>query len=344
MSLNVIRRILESPGCAKGTAWALLVAMGNRADDDGTGIWESMGNLARTFGRDRATAFRALPELLASGLVIDTGEWHSSPRGGRPTRVYRIDLSRLGVPRSQDATVHCRKERPSQDATVAGSDVPTSQDATQTSPYPVQIDRGIDGEETQSQVATQPETASQPRLVPVPYISANSLTPREPETEKLVEAFLNYQGNPGYNEKNTLRYWHSVLSRLLKAYPSLPAYMRFAFDTDPFWSSGKLIRGKNSKGKDGKIYPDPLDYFEDMLGHIVTNFNRLEKGKAAARARKAAARGCAAAPETEELWDRQRIIIERGLDETKEYVRKHEEDYRRLHPDWHAEFKERGIL
>jgi hypothetical protein len=40
MSLKVIRRIMESPGCAKKAAWALLVAMANRANDDGTGIWE----------------------------------------------------------------------------------------------------------------------------------------------------------------------------------------------------------------------------------------------------------------------------------------------------------------
>lgn len=256
MSLSVIRRILESPGCAHGPAWALLVSMANRASDDGTGVWESIGNLARRCGIDRATAFRALPELLASGLLVDTGEKRPSHRGGRATRVYTIDLSRLSAPTSQDATIHSRRERPSQDATVAESHVPTSQVATQTYPYPV-LDRQIDRLETESQVKTQSETEAQPRLVPVPYIPANSLTSREPDTEKLVEIFLNYQGNPGYNEKDTLLYWHSVLSRLLRTYPSLPAYMKFAFETDPFWSSGKLIRGRIPRGRTGRNTPTP---------------------------------------------------------------------------------------
>jgi hypothetical protein len=148
--------------------------------------------------------------------------------------------------------------------------------------------------------------------------------------------FLNYQGNPGYNEKNTLRYWHFVLSRLLKTYPTLPAYMKFAFEVAAFWSSGKLIRGKNSKGKDGKKYPDPLDYFEDMLGHIVTNFNRLQKGKAAAKARKAAA-PAKDLPAQDRLKTRDELLDlacaqdENGptLVPVREYVRAHEEEYRK---------------
>jgi len=190
--------------------------------------------------------------------------------------------------------------------------------------------------------ATLPNAAPpERRLVPVDYISPNSLASREPETEKLVEMFLNYQGNPGYNEKSTLLHWHSVLSRLLKTYPSLAAYMKFGFETDPFWSSGKLIRGKNSKGKDWKKYPDPVDYFEDMLEHIVTNFNRWQKGKANAKARKAAA---PTAGKEESLWGFERIINEQGLEETKEHLRQNEKEYERLHPDWVAEFKERGII
>ena len=94
MSLNVIRRILESPGCAKGAAWALLVAMANRANDDGTGIYESMGNLAKTGGISRSTAFKHLPELTKPGIVVDTGEMHDWGHGLK-TVIYRIDTSKL---------------------------------------------------------------------------------------------------------------------------------------------------------------------------------------------------------------------------------------------------------
>jgi hypothetical protein len=342
MSLNVIRRILESPGCAKGAAWALLMAMANRADDGGDGIWESMGNLARTCGMDRSTAFRALPDLLESGVVIDTGAKHSLPKGGRATVVYRIDLGKLGVPRSQNATVHSRNERLSQDATVAGCNLPRSQDATQTSPKPVQIDREIDGQESRSPVESQAETESQPKLVPVPYISPNSLTSREPETEKLVGMFLSYQGNPAYNEEITLLHWHSVLSRLRRTYPFLEAYMKFGFETDPFWSSGKLIRGKNSKGKDGKKFPDPIDYFEDKLPHIVTNFNRQQN---AAASKRAAKQPGVAVTESVGLWDRYRMSRESQMDleNARAYFVAHRKEYEEQHPEWLEDFKFRRI-
>src|ERR1019366_1846753 len=145
--------------------------------------------------------------------------------------------------------------------------------------------------------------------IPVPPM--NNL-PREPETEKLVGMFLDYQGNPAYNEKDTLLHWHSVLSRLHKTYPFLEAYMKFGFETDPFWSSGRLIRGRNSKGKDGKKYPDPIDYFEKMLGYIVTNFSRQQKGDIATRKTRKAS--LPTAPVTivppEPLWDRYRMATE----------------------------------
>jgi hypothetical protein len=343
MSLKVIRRILESPGCAKGAAWALLVAMANRADDDGTGMWESMGNLAKTGGIDRATAFRALPELLASGVVVDTGEKHSSRRGGVATRIYRIDLDKLSAPTSQDETVDSRKERPSQDATVAGCNVPTSQDATQTSPYPVQ-DIRIDRDQVQSQVPIRQETEAQPKLVPVSYLPPDSTIPCEPEVEKLVGMFLNYQGNPGNNKKDTLLHWHSVLSRLRRTYPSLADYMGFAFKSDPFWSSGKLIRGKNSKGKGGKLYPDLIDYFEDMLGYIVTNFNRQQKGMAAASKRSARQPGGAVA-ESVELWDQYRVSRESqvSMERARAYFASHRKEYEEQHPEWLEDFKFRRI-
>jgi hypothetical protein len=58
--------------------------------------------------------------------------------------------------------------------------------------------------ESVSSVESQAKTESQPKLVPVSYISANSVTSCESETEKLVGMFLDYQGNPAYNEKDNL--------------------------------------------------------------------------------------------------------------------------------------------
>ena len=346
MSLEVIRRIMESPGCAKKAAWALLVAMANRADDDGTGIYESMGNLAKTCGISRSTAFKYLPELTKTGLVVDTGEKHDCGHGFQ-TVIYRIDTSKLT--QSADETESVVETSP-QERLSPQNGSPPSALRTQTSPKPVQIDREIDGQPTQSQVATQSKTATRLNLVPVPYIPADSLTSREPETEKLVELFLHYQGNPGYNEKKTLLYWHSVLSRLLKTYPSLPAYMKFAFEADPFWSSGKLIRGKNSKGKHGKKYPDPLDYFEDMLEHIVTSFNRWEKAADAAARRKPSGQKAAKPPfkpalvaEEDTPHDRLRLYHMSPLEDARAYFQHHREYYETQHPDWLACFRERGI-
>jgi hypothetical protein len=166
--------------------------------------------------------------------------------------------------------------------------------------------------------------------------------------------FLNYQGNPGYNEKNTLLHWHSVLSRLHKTYPSLEAYLKFAFQADPFWSSGKLIRGKNSKGKDGKKYPDPIDYFEDKLPHIVTNFNRQQNGKAAAKPRASAqpsrtpsgpGKPSLPASGEEPLYDRQRLsgLNIRDHEQARAYFKAHRQEYETQHPEWLDDFKFRRI-
>ena len=171
--------------------------------------------------------------------------------------------------------------------------------------------------------------------------------PREPETEKLVGMFLDYQGNPAYNEKDTLLHWHSVLSRLRKTYPFLEAYMKFGFETDPFWSSGRLIRGKNSKGKDGKKYPDPIDYFEKMLGYIVTNFSRQQKGDIATRKTRKAS--LPTAPVTivppEPLWDRYRMAteIQEAREGARKYFAEHRKEYEELHPEWMEEFKWRKV-
>ena len=92
MSLSVIRRILESPGCAGQdvAAWALLIAMANRANDDGTGVWESVVSLSKRVGFKRR-ADEVLSRLIAGGFVRDTGK-----RSVRGTRVYDIVLEHIG--------------------------------------------------------------------------------------------------------------------------------------------------------------------------------------------------------------------------------------------------------
>ena len=54
MSLNLIRTILENPGCATGSSWALLIAMADRADDDGKGVYASMRVMAEICGISNA--------------------------------------------------------------------------------------------------------------------------------------------------------------------------------------------------------------------------------------------------------------------------------------------------
>ena len=94
MSHSVVDKILDSPGCATGSAWALLVAMGRRASDDGTGIYESLENLAWRSGVSYKTAQRALDKLLDEKKVIDTGEKKDWGKGIF-TCIYRIDISKI---------------------------------------------------------------------------------------------------------------------------------------------------------------------------------------------------------------------------------------------------------
>ena len=134
MSLKVVRRILENPGCIEAHAWNLLIAMASFGHDDGTSIYASMETLANTCGIDRATGWRALPKLLKSGLVIDTGGKHKSEHGS-PTTIWRINLSKLPFKASQDATLSLQDDAPivSQDSPKCRKQAPkASQDATQT--------------------------------------------------------------------------------------------------------------------------------------------------------------------------------------------------------------------
>ena len=96
MSLNLIRTILENPGCAKGSSWALLIAMADRADDDGTGVYASIRVIAENCGISERTAWDALKPLLEAKIVIDTGEIKDWGRG-HFTHVYRIDQSAISA-------------------------------------------------------------------------------------------------------------------------------------------------------------------------------------------------------------------------------------------------------
>lgn len=106
MSLNLIRTILENPGCAKGSSWSLLVSMADRADDDGKGVYASMRVMAENSGISERTAWDALKPLLEAKIVIDTGNIHDWGKG-HFTRIYDIDqsaISALGTQFLQQST------------------------------------------------------------------------------------------------------------------------------------------------------------------------------------------------------------------------------------------------
>jgi hypothetical protein len=192
-------------------------------------------------------------------------------------------------------------------------------------------------------------------MVPVAYLSPRSVVPRRPVVEKLVEMFLNYQMNPGLNEPHTLLAWHESFSRLLKQYgKELPAYMEYAFTKDRFWKDGKLIRKRNSKSKEGKVYADPLDYFEEKLEGIVSTYSRIRRAQEVAKeksGRRAQREGASEAPPCLGHEDGTLLSLREVLnmatalgqrEEAIEYVRKHEDRIRQEQPDAYAEYKTRG--
>jgi hypothetical protein len=72
----------------------MLIAMANRADDDGNGVWESIPSLGRMSGMNRRTAFRAKSELEKAGIVAWTGRWHANGHR-QPTKEYSLDLGKV---------------------------------------------------------------------------------------------------------------------------------------------------------------------------------------------------------------------------------------------------------
>ena len=73
-------------------AWALLIAMTDRADDGGNSIYASIPNLGTTARLNKRTAFRAKDELLKAGLINAEGK---RPHRNGHTISYRINLAVL---------------------------------------------------------------------------------------------------------------------------------------------------------------------------------------------------------------------------------------------------------
>jgi hypothetical protein len=94
MSINIWLHTHKHPkGFPKGSARLLFNAMVWRSDEDGGNIFESIPHLAERGGISTPTAWRVLPSLLKSGLVVDTGGRKNSGQGS-PVVIYRIDLSK----------------------------------------------------------------------------------------------------------------------------------------------------------------------------------------------------------------------------------------------------------
>lgn len=366
MSLMVVKRAIETEAELPLAAWALLIAMAYGAKDDGSSVYASIGSLARLARMSRRNAFLALDVLVKAGIVVQTGR--RGHKGKRFTIVYRIDLAKLEA-RSQDAT--------ESDAPLGGRMSLVTGCHTNESNAPLgdrmspplvtgwhtikslELEResegggepepaaGAEGQGPASDPApaapSVEEEPAMPRLVPVEYLSKQS---RErdpsPEAGRLVERFLNLQGNPAYNERRTLNHWHAAFCRLLKAYSNLPAIMDYAFKEDPFWSDGKLIRSE-----------DAVEHFEEKLkSKLASNYakrqdalrsarERAERGRKAKASQKAAL-AAAAAPEDDYYGWRHRLpesvqeLLKWGrrnenpTEWTKAYIRDNREGLERL--------------
>lgn len=309
MSVKVILQILESPGCARGSAWNLLVGMANRANPDGTGVWESVGNIAKVCGLDRATAFRAKDQLLESGLIIDTGKFHKNG-GGRYTKIYDLDLSRLAKSHTET-----KEETSSHNETndLSHNETHESQFATQTCPEPV-LD--VDVEEM--------------KMGPT---GAHSLALR----------FWELQGNPA-RHRNSLRAWEAQFDTLLAQEPEIQSVLDWAFGQEHYWSGVLSLPSPDPMAFLSRKLQDPVD----KQGSIRQKHDEWRSRLAAAR-RKSALRAHspqpAAPPQDEPLWDRDKMTAEAAcrLDEARKYFSLHRQEYEQQHPEWMEEFKWRRL-
>lgn len=95
MSFELIAFIFKHrPNVGGSGPWGMLMAMANRASDDGTGIWESVPNLSEACNQSERTGWRSIETLLSKGVVVDTGEDHNCGNG-HFTNIYRIEQSAI---------------------------------------------------------------------------------------------------------------------------------------------------------------------------------------------------------------------------------------------------------
>jgi hypothetical protein len=160
MSFKVWQRIMESPGCAQDSAWALLAGMAYRAHDDGTEVFEEMESLGPRCGLKPRTAYRARGTLLRSGLIEQTG-W--KPTKGRRKPVYRIRLDRIASCQN-DRKISGTSCHP--DTTSCQNDTTSCQNDTDFLTSSCQDDRNF-SDNPQETKDIQEKASSEPVLEPV---------------------------------------------------------------------------------------------------------------------------------------------------------------------------------
>jgi len=337
MSFRLMQRIIESPGCAQGSAWSLLMAMAYRASDDGTGIWESIPNLSRRCGISPGTGYRAKDELLESGVVIDTGK-----RRGSGTISFRIAADRI-----------C--PNPPQ---IAGANPP--QDADGSEVNPPQNAGAFQGNPPQNAEGTLPKLQNKPVLNQPDKDKgegdgAGADASHPGRAHQLALQFWELQGSPERHRKS-IPAWGAKLRSLLAQEPGLDGLLGCLFRGDlPYWSE---VCGKKSD--------DPMAFLLRKLavpveerGSIRQKHDELcsSARAAAARARRRSSPPKAAGPPpgtghaagagAEPLWDLERLIHEQAfmhnLEGAREYFRAHRKKYEELHPEWLEELKSRRI-
>lgn len=107
-----------------GGAFRVLIALCHRADNETFLAWPSVASVAETTGQCKRSVLRAFSELLAEGLLEDTGD-----RKGRGVIVYRLTTSDKSVTSDKSFT----------------SDKPVTSGVTRVSPVPVtNLSPGID--------------------------------------------------------------------------------------------------------------------------------------------------------------------------------------------------------
>lgn len=97
MSIEVMALVLKRT-LGSATRKAVLLAMADAANSDGSGIWRSAETIAAEAEVSRRTVFTVWQELESSGLIVRTGT--RSVRGGDVT-IWEIQMDRLrSLPRN----------------------------------------------------------------------------------------------------------------------------------------------------------------------------------------------------------------------------------------------------